>query len=132
MSIIKSFSVGDGDMFYIEHNSDNFTIIDCYMHDYNKDRIINEIKDKSSFKNIHRFISTHPDMDHILGLKEFNDKLSISNFYCVQNEATKDDEKEDFKEYCRLRDGDKAFYIKKGCTIKWMNESGLDKEGNNR
>ncbi len=29
MSIVKSFSVGDGDMFYIEHNSDSFTIIDC-------------------------------------------------------------------------------------------------------
>ena len=31
MSIIKSFSVGDGDMFYIDHNSDNF-IFDffCY------------------------------------------------------------------------------------------------------
>ncbi|CAM4346215.1 hypothetical protein COEX109129_19890 [Corallococcus exiguus] len=29
MSIIKSFSVGNGDMFYIKHNSDNFTIIDC-------------------------------------------------------------------------------------------------------
>ena len=29
MSIIKSFSVGEGDMFYIDHNSDNFSIIDC-------------------------------------------------------------------------------------------------------
>ena len=28
MSIVKSFSVGDGDMFYILHNSSNFTIID--------------------------------------------------------------------------------------------------------
>ena len=37
MSIIKSFAVGEGDMFYIEHNSDNFTVIDCYMHDYNKE-----------------------------------------------------------------------------------------------
>ena len=27
MSIVKSFSVGDGDMFYIDHNSDNFTTI---------------------------------------------------------------------------------------------------------
>ena len=25
-----------------------------------------------------------------------------------------------------------AFYIKKGCVRKWMNESGLDEEGNNR
>ena len=30
MSIIKSFSVGNGDMFYIEHNSDNFSVVDCF------------------------------------------------------------------------------------------------------
>ena len=29
MALVKSFSVGDGDMFYINHCSDNFTIIDC-------------------------------------------------------------------------------------------------------
>lgn len=29
MSVIKSFSVGNGDMFYIKHDTDNFTIIDC-------------------------------------------------------------------------------------------------------
>lgn len=29
MSVVKSFSVGEGDMFYIDHNSDNFTTIDC-------------------------------------------------------------------------------------------------------
>ena len=28
MSKVKSFSVGNGDMFYIRHNSDNFTTID--------------------------------------------------------------------------------------------------------
>ena len=38
MSIVKSFSVGDGDMFYIDHNSDNFTTIDCcYSDDENKE-----------------------------------------------------------------------------------------------
>ena len=44
MSIIKSFSVGNGDMFYIKHNSDNFTIIDCYLKMDNKDQIIEEIR----------------------------------------------------------------------------------------
>lgn len=29
MSIVKSYAVGAGDMFYIRHNTDNFTIIDC-------------------------------------------------------------------------------------------------------
>lgn len=132
MSIIKSFAVGEGDMFYIEHNSDNFTVIDCYMHDYNKECIMDEIEKKSKNKGIHRFISTHPDEDHILGLKDFNDRLKITNFYCVENEATKDDESEDFKEYCKLRDGDKHFYIKEGCSRKWMNQSGIDNEGKER
>lgn len=129
MSIIKSFSVGDGDMFYIEHNSDNFTVIDCYMHDYNKEKIMNEIEEKSKNKGIHRFISTHPDEDHILGLKSFREKLGITNFYCVENKATKNEETEDFKEYCDLRDGDKHFYISKGCSRKWMNISGIDDNG---
>ncbi|MFI3262271.1 MAG: hypothetical protein R3Y26_05125 [Rikenellaceae bacterium] len=124
MSIIKSFSAGEGDMFYIKHGSDNFTTIDCnYDNEKNRKRIFKEIKDASAGKGITRFISTHPDEDHIKGLKLFRSEIGISNFYCVQNEATKDDESEDFEEYCKLRDGDKAFYIFKGCSRKWMNES---------
>lgn len=42
MSKIKSFSVGDGDMFYIKHNSDNFTTIDCCLTDDNKKDIVDE------------------------------------------------------------------------------------------
>ena len=36
MSVIKSFSVGNGDLFYINHGSDNFTIIDCCYRDDNQ------------------------------------------------------------------------------------------------
>ena len=62
MSIIKSFAVGNGDTFYIEHNFDNFTTIDCC---YEESREVNfkEIKLKSSKKGVTRFISTHPDED---------------------------------------------------------------------
>lgn len=132
MSVIKSFSVGEGDMFYIQHNSDNFTVIDCYMHEDNKDRIMKEIEEKSQKKHIHRFISTHPDEDHILGIKSFRDKLGIANFYCVENEATKSEDTEDFEEYCDLRDGDKHYYIYEGCSRKWMNMSGMDDNGEER
>ena len=45
------------------------------------------------------------------------------NFYCVKNEATKEDDTDDFDEYCDLRDSDKAFYLKKGCERYWMNKS---------
>ena len=44
MSIVKSFSVGNGDMFYIKHNSSNFTIIDCCIPEGREEEIIKEIK----------------------------------------------------------------------------------------
>ena len=67
MSIIKSFAVGNGDMFYINHNSDNFTMIDCCLTDENADDILDEIKALRGKKQIARFISTHPDDDHLRG-----------------------------------------------------------------
>lgn len=123
MSIIKSFSVGNGDTFYIKHSSDNFTIIDCCLSDENKEDIVKEIKDESETKTIKRFISTHPDEDHIQGLDYLDDEIGIVNFYCVNNKATKSDETDSFKRYKELRDGEKAFYIHKGCSRKWMNQS---------
>lgn len=122
MSIVKSFSVGNGDMFYIRHGSDNFSVIDCCLDDDTKDGIIAEIKEKSRDRGISRFISTHPDEDHIQGLKELNENWPILNFYCVKNEATKEKATESFEEYCKLRDDvGKAFYIYKYCSRKWMN-----------
>jgi len=126
MSIIKSFSVGNGDMFYIKHNSDNFTIIDCNLQDENKVQIMDEICCVSGDKDIKRFISTHPDEDHFHGIEYLDERLPILNFYCVENEATKTDESVSFKQYCKLRDSDKAFFLYKDCTRKWMNLS--DKE----
>lgn len=124
MSIIKSFSVGNGDMFYINHNSDNFTTIDCCYEDADEASVnFDEIKALASKKGITRFISTHPDEDHILGLSDFCNTVGIVNFYCVENEATKTDETESFKKYCELRDSDKAFYLYNGCSRKWMNIS---------
>jgi beta-lactamase superfamily II metal-dependent hydrolase len=129
MSIIKSFSVGVGDMFYIKHGSDNFTIIDCCLTDENKEEIVDEIKEEKKNKKITRFISTHPDEDHIQKLDYLDDEISIVNFYCVDNEATKKEETEGLKRYCSLRDSDKAFNIFSGCKRKWMNQSGPDKNG---
>ncbi len=46
MSIIKSLSVGDGDMFYLKHGSDNFAIIDCCLSDDNKEDIVKENREE--------------------------------------------------------------------------------------
>ena len=102
MSIIKSLSVGNGDMFYIRHCSDNFSIIDCCMNENDKEKILKELKNQSQGKNIIRFISTHPDDDHIRGLEYLDQEMPILNFYCVENEATKEYETTDFKKYFLL------------------------------
>ncbi len=50
MAKIKSFSVGNGDMFYIKHISDNFTVIDCNLIDDVKSSIMDEICQESEGK----------------------------------------------------------------------------------
>ena len=102
MIIIKSFSATDingesGDMFYINHGSSNFTIIDCCLNEENKKRIVDEILDCKKQKEITRFISTHPDEDHICGLDFLDEKINILNFYCVENKATKKDGSEYYR-----------------------------------
>lgn len=121
MSTVKSLSVGNGDMFYIRHNSDNFTIIDCSMTGDNQEDIVEELRRESSGKGITRFISTHPDEDHFMGLPYLDDNLGIHNFYCVANNANKDVVTESFERYCQLRDSSKAFHVFQNCTRKWMN-----------
>jgi len=122
MSKVKSFNVDTGDTFYINHNSDNFTVIDCNLLDDRKDEIVNEIISESEGKGIRRFISTHPDEDHFHGIEYLDKNQEIINFYCVQNSAVKSNETDSFKKYCDLRDSQKkAFYLYKGCSRRWMN-----------
>jgi beta-lactamase superfamily II metal-dependent hydrolase len=128
MSVIKSYSVGNGDMFYIHHNSDNFTIIDCCLGEGTEDTILAEVARLSASKGITRFISTHPDEDHILGLKTLDDKLGIVNFYVVKNSATKTDVTDSFAHYCKLRDSERAFKIFKGCARRWMNQESEERK----
>ncbi|WP_448983983.1 hypothetical protein [Olsenella uli] len=124
MTIVKSISVGNGDLFYIKHGSDNFTIIDCNIADNRKDAILSELRDAAQGKTIQRFISTHPDEDHIHGLEHIDKNNLGWNFYCVKNNVWKEDETASFKRYKKLRDDmQRAFYIHRGCSRRWMNES---------
>lgn len=110
-------------MFYIKHNSDNFTIIDCQLFGEHMEWLVQELKAESKHKGLTRFISTHPDEDHIQGIEYLDEKMPIRNFYTVKNEAKKSLETPSFKHYCKLRDSDKAYYVHKNCSRKWMNLS---------
>ncbi len=130
MSLVKSFSVGNGDMFYIQHNTDNFSIIDCCLPEDRADEILGDVAKAKEGKGVTRFISTHPDQDHIGGLVRLDDRFELLNFYVVRNEATKAEETDDFIRYKALRDAaKKAFYIERGCTRRWMNQSGDGRDG---
>ncbi len=129
MAIIKSFSVGAGDMFYIRHRGDSFTIIDCDLSDQNADEIIGELRREAASKQITRFICTHPDSDHFGGIELLDDAMPIVNFYVVKNQAVKDTDTASFTRYCQLRDSDKAFYIHKGCKRRWINQSNEERNG---
>lgn len=124
MPLVRSFTVGNGDMFYIKHGSDNFTIIDCQLFGDHKDWLTEEIKEEAGKKGITRFISTHPDEDHIEGIEHLDSEVPILNFYVVNNNATKLDASDSFKYYCGLRDGSKAYYVSKNCKRRWMNLEG--------
>lgn len=127
MPTIKSLSVGNGDMFYILHGGDSFTMIDCNLTAENSDDIIAELKDVSKTKGVRRFICTHPDEDHFKGIEKLDAQLPIANFYCVKNKAQKDELTDSFLHYCALRDGGKAFYLEKGVKRKWLNEGGAER-----
>ncbi len=129
MTIVKSFSVGNGDMFYIKHGSDSFSIIDCCLSNDRADDILGEIATAKRGKGILRAISTHPDQDHIRGLMRLDNRFELLNFYVVANEATKSEETDDFKRYKVLRDdGKKAYYFERGCSRHWLNESNDDRK----
>lgn len=110
MSIVKSFSFpeGDirGDMFYIKHDSINFTVIDCFLKDgegknARKAEILKEINTESRGK-VHNFISTHPDNDHIAGIKDLDVNWNIENFYAVCNDRPQDKNDADLSYYQKL------------------------------
>lgn len=128
MATVRSFTVGNGDMFYVKHNSDNFTIVDCQLFGDHEEWLVEELKQESVNKGVTRFISTHPDEDHLQGIEYLDQEMPIRNFYVVKNSATKENESDSFKHYCKLRDGEKAFYVEKGCSRRWMNE-GTDERG---
>ena len=131
MSIVHSYSVGIGDMFSIRHDSDNCTIIDCSISDVDKDWLLGMIDKQRVGKTITRFISTHPDEDHLMGLATLDEHIKIINFYTVENKAAKENETTDFNRYKQLRDGEKASYLEKDCTRLWLNQSnyGLGQSG---
>ena len=128
-SIVKSYSfpVGEirGDMFYIQHNSNNFTIIDCFLKEgYDKNCRCSEILKEVQYMSrnrICRFISTHPDKDHILGIDKLDEAWEILNFYAVDNSTPADYQDKSLTKYLELLSS-KNYAIKRDIFRQWLND----------
>src|SRR5262249_19348196 len=138
MSVVHFLNVRNGDCSLIQHNSSRCSVIDvCCARDPNtaeaklekalrglarrspqgnfnqKAEPENPVEylGKLGIDSVFRFILTHPDMDHMDGLKVFFDTFSPVNFWDTDNTADKDFEggghfnEEDWEFYERLRGG---------------------------
>lgn len=130
-TIVKSFSFPKGeirgDTFYIKHGVDSFTVIDCYLltnSEYDENNRQKEIIDeivKESNGRIRRFISTHPDHDHIAGIEELFRRWSTENFYAVSNEIPENKDDSSLTKYIEIKKK-YNYSIEEGISRKWLND----------
>ncbi len=132
MSRVKSFSFPKGnirgDMYYIKHGSSSFTVIDSYLlsdsffdENNRQKEIIDEIIEQSKDR-VRRFISTHPDHDHIAGIGTLFSRWPTNNFYAVANNIPEDADDPDLCKYIELKDK-YNFDVERGITRCWLNDS---------
>jgi competence protein ComEC len=161
MAVIHYLNVCEGDCSAIEHNSGHITVIDVCnakastksvlaMEDLQerlakaaggnfqqKKHPVNPISylQRHGIESVFRFVATHPDMDHLDGLKAFFSAFSPLNLWDTDNTAEKDFSgetrysEEDWKFYKQLRDGKprsspKRLTIYSGKNGEYWNKNG--------
>lgn len=159
MAKIHFLNVDEGDCSIIEHDNGKVTMIDICCGNVEErtpetvmfradsaNRVNGNYNQKSyptnpveylkrnHIKCIFRYIQTHPDMDHMDGLKYLSDTLPIMNFWDTENTKEQDfDEngksgrflKEDWDCYLKFRkssDGPKALFYYDGSVNKYFAE----------
>jgi competence protein ComEC len=92
----------------------------------------------NNFGSVFRFISTHPHMDHLSGLRNFKDTIGLTNIWVLNNQFTQnlsdlsDSQKEDWKLYksfrdCNERQYDGVYVVrpKEGDSLDFWKEDGI-------
>ncbi len=121
MGIVHFMNVNEGDCIWIKHRSGHNTVIDIsngkqillaqksFSENYNqKAHPVNPIeylKDRN-VSTIFRFILTHPDMDHMDGIKELFNTFEVINFWDTENTKVMDDD----SDWGRYDEADWDFY----------------------
>lgn len=156
MGIVHFLNVNEGDCIWIEHPSEHNTIIDISNgqevtnifenvslsgnHNQKKHPVnpIKYFKDRN-VSTIFRFILTHPDMDHMDGIKELFDTFEVLNFWDTENTKVMDDnsdwgryDEEDWDFYQKIRTSSsspKVLHLYAGQKGKYYNQTEDGKSG---
>jgi beta-lactamase superfamily II metal-dependent hydrolase len=153
MGIVHFLNVKDGDCVWIKHPSGNNTVIDVsnaaeiqkkvsmsftegLSGNHNqKNYPVNPIEyfNKYRMTSIFRFILTHPDMDHMDGIKVLFSSYKVINFWDTKNKRIMDDntdwgayKKEDWDFYQKIRHNEsdpKVLHLYSGSRGKYYNQS---------
>src|SRR6266550_8250379 len=169
MPVVHFLNVNNGDCSIIKHMSGRITVIDVcnarestavteIVEKYNKTAALEErgiygnfnqkkypvnpisyMRDRS-LNSVFRFILTHPDMDHMDGMKDFFEAFSPDNFWDTDNEEEKEFgdgnnggyREADWEFYKNLRDtkptsNPKRLTLCSGSTGQYYN---VDEQGN--
>ena len=124
MGVIHFLNVNEGDCTWIHHASGRNTVIDVSAattitefastsgNHNQKNYPVNPVQYLHDFgvSEIFRFILTHPDMDHMDGIKALFDGFNVLNFWDTENTKVLDDssswgkyKKEDWEFYQKIR-----------------------------
>jgi beta-lactamase superfamily II metal-dependent hydrolase len=105
--MVHFVDVGKGNCVIIQFPSGHTTFVDIDNSHIAKENTepIGYFTSKQMDSTVFRFILTHPDMDHMSGLKELNQKYPITNFWDTENDKKIDEwentpyKKEDWDTY---------------------------------
>lgn len=158
MGVIHFLNVKDGDCIWIQHPTGHNTIIDvCNAKKLDETQLLKEafllgnfhqknhpVNPIQYFKDfnmsyIFRFILTHPDMDHMDGIKALFESYDVINFWDTENDKTMDENstwgqynKNDWDYYQEIRKKDanpKVLHVYANAQNKFFNKDESGKLG---
>lgn len=153
---VHFLNVGNGDCNIIKHQSGRVSVIDvCNAKKSISDEVSTEALSESSStqkgmqggfnqkahptnpieymrgKNINeifRYIQTHPDMDHMNGIKDLFNSFTVINFWDIENNKKMDGKLDDRKFYQKIRKSTgnpKILHLLQGARGQYWDEDGI-------
>jgi len=138
---IEFINVGKGNCTIIDFPSKHLSVVDLDNSRHTDENDLTDpvdyLKENYSNRNIFRLIITHPDMDHISGIKDLDDEFEVINFWDTDHnkELSEEDldkapyyEKDDWNKYLEYRKSEespKRLFLYQGANKDYWNSDNV-------